>query len=108
MAQDPLCPHGHTPSAGASPFSPVAPSFSDPPTAEPNPGGGWAWVCTTGDFTAGGGPEPGRAEWPWKDLGSLEEAWLQGKGQDLRPSPNPSLGWGHPRLSFMPYGKAQP
>lgn len=93
---------------GASPLTSVAPSFLNPFPAEPNPAGSWAWVCTAGDFTTGGSLEQRRAMWPWKDLGSLEEAWLPGKGQDLRPSPDPSLGWGHPRLSLMPYGKAQP
>nr|KAF6368525.1 golgi associated, gamma adaptin ear containing, ARF binding protein 1 [Myotis myotis] len=30
------------------------------------------------------------ALWPWKDLGSLGEAWLPGRGRDLRPSPTPA------------------
>lgn len=30
--------------------------------------------------------------WPWKDLGSLGEAWLPGRGRDLRASPTPAWG----------------
>lgn len=96
-----------SPVPGASSLTPVPPLSLTPPLlsqTQQEAGPGFALLGTSPRV------EACRREglWPWKDLGSLEEAWLPGKGQDLRPSPDPSLGWGHPRPSLMPYGKAQP
>uniref|UniRef100_A0A8C0S2F0 Golgi associated, gamma adaptin ear containing, ARF binding protein 1 n=1 Tax=Canis lupus familiaris TaxID=9615 RepID=A0A8C0S2F0_CANLF len=105
----PFVPMAIPPWPGASLHTPVGPSFLAPSPAELNPAGGWAWVCTAGDLCHRG--EPGAGEQlpgPGRTWGRRGEAGLSGRGQDLRPSPNPSLGWGRPHLSLMPYGKAQP
>lgn len=95
-----------SPGPGASPLPPVAP-LSLPAPLLCQTQRGWAWVCPAGTFTKVGAWGRDGLQGPERTWGHGKEA-LSGKGQDLKPSPDPSLGWGHPHLSLMPYGKAQP